>query len=177
VSGRLRLVLAAQLAFFGVWGAALLRSHAGAPSVWIATEPVDPRDLLSGHYVALRYRISSADGVGCGATAGTTVWVRLAETGDTATTADGPVPLVDAAGCTTERPASGPGERWIVGTVEPGRGRDRITYGIERFYVAETSQLRDARSGQVVARIAIGKDGTARIEALVSITRRGAQPP
>jgi hypothetical protein len=175
VSGWLRLVLAAQLAFFGAWGAALLRSHAGVPSVWIATEPVDPRDLLSGHYVALRYRMSSADAVGCGSAPGTTVWVRLTETGDTARTADGPVPLVDAERCVTERPAFDPGERWIAGTVEPAGGRDRITYGIERFYVAETSQLRDARSGQVVARIAIGEDGTARIEALVPITRDGAR--
>ena len=50
------------------------------------------------------------------------------------------------------------------------------TYGIERFYVPETSALRDARSGQVVARIALGEDGTARIEALVPITGDGAQP-
>ena len=174
MSSGLRLVLAAQLAFFGVWGAVLMRSHAGVPSVWIATEPVDPRDLLSGHYVALRYRMSSADAVGCGAPSGTTVWVRLVETGDTATTADGPVPLVDAAECVTERPASPRGERWIVGTVEPATGRDRITYGIERFDVAETSGLRDARSGSVVARLASGEDGTARIEALVPITPAGA---
>jgi uncharacterized membrane-anchored protein len=175
VSGRLRIVLAAQLAFFGVWGAALLRSHAGAPSVWLATEPVDPRDLLSGHYVALRYPISST--AGCGAPAGTTVWVRLAETGETATTADGPVSLVHTAGCVTERPVTAPGERWIKGAVEPERGRDRITYGIERFYVAESSPLRDARSGQVVARIALADDGTARIEALVPLARAGTQPP
>ena len=175
MSGRLRLVLAAQLLFFGVWGAALLRSHAGAPSVWIATEPVDPRDLLSGHYVALRYRMSSAEAAGCEAPMGSTVWVRLAETGETAMTADGPVPLVAAAGCVTERPASGRAERWIVGTVERARAGDRITYGIERFYVAETSRLRDARSGQVVARIAIAGDGTARIEALVPLTPGGAR--
>jgi len=175
VNGWLRLVLAAQVAFFGVWGAMLVRSHAGAPSVWIATEPVDPRDLLSGHYVALRYRMSSADAVGCGAPPGTTVWVRLAETGETATTADGPVPLVDAAGCVTERPAADPGERWIAGTVEPERGRGRITYGIERFYVPEASALRGVGSGQVVARLTIGENGTARIEALVPITRGGAR--
>jgi len=175
VSGRLRLVLAAQIAFFGMWGAALLRSHARAPSVWIATELVDPRDLLSGHYVALRYRISSARAVGCDVPAGTTVWVRLVETGATATTDDGSVPLVDAAGCVTERPTPAPSEHWIAGTVQTERARERITYGIERFYVPETSPLRDARSGQVVARLAIGEDGTARIEALVPIMRDGVR--
>jgi uncharacterized membrane-anchored protein len=173
VSGRLRLALAAQVLFFGVWGATLLRSHAGAPSVWIATEPVDPRDLLSGRYVALRYRMSSADAAGCAPGSGT-VGVRLAGTGATATTAEGPVPLVDAVECVTERPAATDGEPWIAGTVEAERGRARVTYGIERFYVAETSPLRDARSGSVVARIAIGADGTPRIEALVPITPDGA---
>jgi len=172
VSGWLRLVLAAQLAFFGLWGAALVRSHADAPAVWLATQPVDPRDLLSGHYVALRYRLSSAAAAGCDTPKTrqpVTVWVRLAETGETVLTDEGPVTLADAVACVREGPPPADGALWMTGRIEPERRRDEIAYGIERFYVAETSPLRDARSGQVVAKIAVGEDGTPRIQALVPI--------
>src|SRR6185436_20888926 len=54
----LYVALAAQVLFFSAWGARLLTSHRDVGIVWLATEPVDPRDLLSGNYVALRYPIA-----------------------------------------------------------------------------------------------------------------------
>ncbi len=169
---RLRLVLAAQLAFFALWGAALVRSHSGAPAVWLATQPVDPRDMLSGSYVALRYRISSAGTAGCDVAAApaerVTVWVRLAEGDETVLTEEGPVSIAVPVACVLEPPAVADGVPWIAGRIEPGQ-RDEIRYGIERFYVAETSPLRAAQAGRVVAKVALAPDGSPRLLALVPI--------
>ena len=177
MSAWLRIALAAQAAFFAVWGAALVTSHDDAPTVWLATNPVDPRDLLSGHYVALRYRISSTAVTGCEpASEPRMVYVRLQESGELVFTDDGAVAISDAVACRTEPPTPADGERWIAGRLEPRGGRDRIAYGIERFYIGETNALREAQSGSVVAKVAIADDFQARIVALVP-TRQPTDVP
>jgi uncharacterized membrane-anchored protein len=167
----LRIALAAQAAFFAVWGGRLVTSHDDASTVWLATNPVDPRDLLSGHYVALRYRISSTSATGCDVGAGmvrpSVVYVRLEERGELLFTDAGAVAISDAVACEVERPIPTAGERWIAGRLGTQRGRDEIAYGIERFYVGETNALREATSGSVVAKVAIADDFQARIVALV----------
>ena len=47
-----------------------------------------------------------------------------------------------------------------------------VTYGIERFYVPENSELRDARSGSVVAKVAINDASEPRLVDLVSFRQR-----
>ena len=49
----LRVALAAQIVFFAGWATYLFHSHADAREVWVETAPVDPRDWISGQYVAL----------------------------------------------------------------------------------------------------------------------------
>jgi uncharacterized membrane-anchored protein len=175
----LRLTLAAQLVFFGVWGARLLTSHDGAAVVWLATKPVDPRDLLAGHYVALRYRIGSSSAAGCEPTevhTPRTVYVRLEESGEMILTVDGPVAIAEAVGCQAEVPPPAAGERWIAGELG-APGRDEIAYGIERFYVPEGSGLRTAASGAVVAKVAIDDDFAPRLVDLVRTIDPTAPPP
>jgi uncharacterized membrane-anchored protein len=171
VTSWLRFALAAQLGYFGVWGATLLTSHRAAPAVWLATRPVDPRDLLSGHYVALRYGISSSTNAGCDTREGTSeetvVYVRLEKSGELVFTKDGPVEISEAVACQENQPTPAAGEHWIVGRLGAIR-RDDIAYGIERFYVPEESPLREARSGHVVAKILIADGFEARIVDLVS---------
>jgi uncharacterized membrane-anchored protein len=153
----LRVALAAQLLFFAGWGAVLLTSHRDVEVVWLATDPVDPRDLLSGHYVALRYAMSSAERAGCPASdrapsrATLPVWVRLVPSGETVPTVEMVAAISKPAECRTTPPASEPGEVWIAGT----RDGARITYGIERMFVGEDDPLRSAASGSVVAKVAI----------------------
>jgi hypothetical protein len=170
----LRLLLAAQLGFFALWGGYLLTSHDGAATVWLETEPVDPRDLLSGHFVALRYVIAATDVGDCaapaGAAPGAPVWVRVAAGGRSVQTPEGSVPLAEAVACSAMPPAAAPGEIWIAGERTGDRGPGLgIAFGIERFYVPETSPLRSARSGQVVAKVAVNDDSQARIVDLVPI--------
>jgi hypothetical protein len=176
VSRWLRLALAGQLAFFGVWGAQLSTSHDGAKVVWLATEPVDPRDLLSGHYVALRYRIGSATAAGCEHVpddAGPTpVHVRLEETGELILTVEGPVAIAEGIACQEVLPVPSAGEHWVAGVIDAGD----LDYGIERFYVPEDSGLRTAVSGSVVAKVAIGDDFAARIVDLVRTIEPTAPP-
>jgi len=170
----LRLALAAQLLFFAGWGAMLLTSHRDVDVVWLATEPVDPRDLLSGHYVALRYAINSAARAGCEPSdAATPIWVRLTASGDVVPTAEEQAQLSEPAECRTTAPATSEDETggtWIAGTLD----RDRITYGIERMFVGEDDPLRDARSGTVVAKVAVNDQWEPRLLALI---RKAPEPP
>ena len=168
----LRLALAAQVAFFVIWGGRLLASHRDADVVWLATEPVDPRDLLRGNYVALRYPIESPAVPNCAgvlAARPSIVYVRLAPARTPVATAEGPVAVFDAIDCRSEPPSAGGDERWIGGRFIPDR-QGRIEYGIERFYVGETDTLRDARSGTVVAKVRINRDLQARIVGLVRLS-------
>lgn len=168
----LRIALAAQLAFFALWGARLLTSHRDGTVVWLATEPVDPRDVLSGHYVALRYRIDAPDGAGCRfddpAHMAPAVWVRLAPTGEPIMTDEGPADVAEAVDCQTERPSAGADDVWILGHPTGERGRRRLLYGIERMYVAEESPLRRTASGSVVAKVAINDAFEPRLLGLVA---------
>jgi uncharacterized membrane-anchored protein len=172
----LRLALAAQLAFFAGWGGLLLTSHRDAAVVWLATQPVDPRDLLSGHYVALRYPIDSTIGPDCTVPPegeSVPVWVQLAENGETIPTGDGYVVVSDGVACQPWPPDPGTGVVWIAGKLESS---GRIVYGIERMFVAEGSPLREATSGSVVAKVALNDRFEPRIVGLVSKTAPTATP-
>ncbi|MCK5358303.1 MAG: GDYXXLXY domain-containing protein, partial [Elusimicrobiales bacterium] len=57
---KLKLILIIQLIFFTGWGIYLLTSvDPNASDIYLETEPVDPRDMISGTYVALSYKISN----------------------------------------------------------------------------------------------------------------------
>lgn len=165
----LRGALAAQLAFFGVWGALLLTSHRDVEVVWLATEPVDPRDLLSGHYVALRFTIATPDKAGCALPpAGTShrVWVQLAPVGETVATDEGWQAISEPVACRTTPPPDPGGQVWIAGEIGAAAGGG-IVYGIERFYVPEHSPLRYAFTGSVVGEVAINEAFEPRLVDLV----------
>lgn len=168
----LRIALAVQVGFFGIWGASLLTSHRGAPEVWLSIIPIDPRDLLSGHYVALRYDISPATAAGCEVGEGRSdprdVYVRLEKNDDAfVLTKDGPVETWKAAECRDEAPPLVVGAIWIKGRLGAASRRGDIAYGIERFFVPEDSPLRTVQNGHVVANVAIDDAHEARIVNLV----------
>jgi uncharacterized membrane-anchored protein len=153
----LRAALALQLLFFVGWGGRLMTSHRDVAVVWLATEPVDPRDLLSGNYVALRFRIASMGAALCEPTAagdaGGPVYVQLVPSGEVVQTAEGEATIAEAIACTGEMPSRMSGSIWIEGRRDPESRR--IAYGIERMFVGEENPLRNARSGTVVAKVAI----------------------
>lgn len=174
--GLLRGVLALQVAFFAIWGRSLEsafepgagRDHKLA-TVWLATEPVDPRDLLAGNFVALRYGIMDPEHAGCATPlVADRVYIELAPTGQRVTTTEGEVEIADAVSCRTDAPPRGDGRVWIVGRRDATPGRVRLVYGIERMYVGESSPLRTAKSGDVVAKVAVNDSFTPRLLSLVA---------
>jgi len=155
---KLRIFLAAQLLFFTAWGGWLLASrNSASPEFYLETTPVDPRDLLSGTYVALSYGISRPQPGICPAilNSGRDFFVKLENRGRTANTAEGPVPVYEAAGCAGYPP---PNERgWAHADPQPGFPGPAARYGIERFYLNENDPRKDARSGSVLAKVKLDR--------------------
>ena len=178
MKNKLKLVIIAQVAFFGLWGGYLLTmGKTAGPDIYLKTEPVDPRDLLSGAYVALSYDISVPEQCRefTSANAGMSVYVKLENKGKTAPTADGPVPLYEAAGCATEPDHTG--ALWAQGSAESSiNGGLRVRYGIEKFFVNENDPLKDARSGQVVARVKLNRFNNLRLDKLIRTTAQPDRP-
>jgi uncharacterized membrane-anchored protein len=116
-------------------------------TVLLKTEPVDPRSLFSGDYVALRYEISTLDMATLSPDEfigpRRTVYVTLAR-GD-----DG---YWHAVHVSTERGSVANGQALIKGRTERGSvttqwGTVRVEYGIENVFVPEGSG-RAVESGQ-----------------------------
>lgn len=167
---RLRWVLALQVLVFAVWGVWLLSSHRIADTVWLETDPVDPRDLLAGHYVALAYPLAESAERLCGKLLDDhepgKIYLRLEERSEPVMTIDGPVHTSHAVECRGDPPPLQSG--WIAGERTAGSRFRRVTFGIERFYVPESSPLRAVTSGEVLAKIAINDAHVPRIIGLVS---------
>ncbi len=158
---KLKIVLGLQLLFFAAWGGCLLSSRS-TPSqeFYLETSPVDPRDLISGTYVALNYEITTPRAGNCSRvmrSAGS-MYVRLEDRGKTANTEQGPVPVYEATDCSAAAPA-GPG--WVRAAAQPSFGRPAARYGIEKFFLSENDPRKDARSGSVLAKVKI--DGSRRL--------------
>lgn len=165
-----------QIGFLG-W---IIASRAGVlrsgTEVLLRIQPVDPRDLLRGDYVSLRYDIDRIPATiitnippGASTTQAGPLFVRLKKG------ADG---LWEAASATFGAPSAtppGPDEADIRGEVAAGWSLDEAAlidpdYGIGRFYLPEGEGRaieNDMRERPFAMRVAIGKDGTAQIKALM----------
>jgi len=155
---KLRILLGLQLLFFFAWGGWLLSSkHSASPEFYLETIPVDPRDLLSGTFVALTYAISNPQAGACPAVLNSNpeFFVKLENKGKTALTPEGAVPVYEAAGCAVDAPDKEPG--WARAAQQPGFRRPGARYGIERFYLNENDPRKDARSGSVIAKVKINR--------------------
>ncbi|OGR79169.1 MAG: hypothetical protein A2X32_11675 [Elusimicrobia bacterium GWC2_64_44] len=153
---KLRLVLAAQLLFFTAWGGWLLASrYSDTPEFYLATSPLDPRDLISGTYVALTYDISRPEGGACASFTGFgPLFVKLEPLGATAKTEAGEVQIYEAADCAKTAPQA-PG--WAAATMQYN-GRLTAVYGIEKFFLNENDPRKDALSGSVLAKVKVDKN-------------------
>ncbi|HWK66578.1 MAG TPA: GDYXXLXY domain-containing protein [Rhizobiaceae bacterium] len=175
-----------QIGFLG-WiiagRAAILRS---GTEVLLKVEPVDPRDLLRGDYVSLRYDITNIPTAiianipeGTSATETGPIFVRLRQEPDG---------FWRAVSASFDVPASAPpepGEADIRGEVVSGRpletdGSVQARYGIERFYLPEGAGRAietDMRVRPFAMRVAISRDGAAQIRALIDEGRTLFEEP
>ena len=159
----LALVIALQCAW--ILGMSLTQERAlnARQSVLLETQPVDPRDLLRGDYITLRYKISDvpyskfAPAGANDLTPGTIVYVALAASTNqfyTITTAS-LTPFTPKKGEVMLKGACRPG--WTA-TQEPAV---RVEYGLEAYYVPEG--MGNPR-GTLTVEAAVGDGGRARIK-------------
>jgi len=169
---RLAIVLAVQL---GILVAVPLRqvlARLRGTAVTLRTAPVDPFDLLAGHYVTLAYEVERvpAHRAPGDLRPGEQVWLNVVR-GEPAWTLES---------VTRERPAPAPGRasiraRWRWGGEEGGAAE---LDGAGRFYVTEErGRALDARRSAGPASLVdlrVGEDGTA---AVVDLRDGGAPGP
>jgi len=158
----LRIVVAAQVLYvLGVAGAGYATTALGK-QVTLATAPIDPKDLLSGDFVRLRYGISTmplgqwhGEGVPRRRQA---VFVLLAA---------GPDSLSTAVGLYPQAPTAGPNQAVLRGWVtDVYRNSLNMRFNLERYYVPEGSDLRLEKAGRLHplrVRVSIAPWGQARI--------------
>jgi hypothetical protein len=149
------------------------RARASGTEVLLAIEAVDPRALLSGHYVIFNPTQTLAPGAPCPAGADTPGWIALNRDGD--------VHRVSG-GAATREEASRLGELTVEGSffcniVEPIEGQApiqgwvRADLGVDRFHINQSEAeriervLREAQPGETraFAIVSIGRDGRARL--------------
>lgn len=127
-------VVVAQLLFLGVWAGyhEWVRQH--APTILLKTRPVDPQDLLRGDYMILGYEIGDAPASlekKNGKSRTGDVWVLLEKR-------DGYHVLVEVS---FERLTPKTGQVLARGEMglhwARGVSGNRISYGIERYFVPE----------------------------------------
>ena len=120
--------------------------------------PVDPRSLMSGDYVALRYEISSLDAPFTRPGATVYALVRPGAEG-----------LYNPAGFSWTSPAQSGDIVALKGKVVMAWGQPVARYGIETFYVPEGRGReieRKTREGSVIAVVRVLPDGAASLEGL-----------
>ena len=161
-SGRRRwlrwLVLAQVLFVLGVAVAGYATEALGR-SIWIRTQPIDPRDLLYGDYLNLRYQIGEVSG---GLWRGPqqprrqqAAYVLLSP---------GPDSTYSVVGVYPERPSPTGQQAVLRGSVQAIWRRGlRLRYGLERYYVPETMSRRLSQRRSLRVRISIAPWGQARI--------------
>ena len=169
----LRLLVAAQVLYvLGVAGAGYATTAYGQHIV-LATTPVDPRDLLYGDFVRLRYAISEVPlGLWREAAPPTrrqAVFVLLAA---------GPDSLSTAVGVYARAPRPASGQAVLRGWVtEVYRHALDLRFNLERYYVPEGSGLRLKKAGRrhpLRVRVSIAPWGQARI---VGVDEDSAKTP
>ncbi len=182
----LRIVIVAALCVAGLIGLVVRETMArnSGTEVLLAMEAVDPRALLSGHYVIVQLRESLAADEPCITENAEAEWLALAPNGETAGNA-AIYSLVGAAPTRTETPTI-PGAVLAQGTfycsppTPPGEGFDGapgwidLNLGIDRFHINQTDAERIDRllrardeTARVFAIVSFGQDGHARLKGLM----------
>ena len=146
------LFLAVQLAALGGLYAWHARSLATAPILRLRTVPVDPRDLLRGDYVILRFEISTLPAE-IAAPPSSEVWVGLEER-------DGRWQIVAAQARSKDEgaPAAGQGRRWAQARYASYQ-RELHYDHLERFYIPEGTGRDAPPGGKLEADAALRADG------------------
>ena len=164
----LQWLVAAQVLFVLGVAAAGYATAALGRTLWLSTQPIDPRDLLYGDYLNLRYQINELPGqLWRGSTPprrqqAAYVWL-----------APGPDGTYAATGIFPERPAASGPQVVLRGSVQAVWRRGvRLRYGLERYYVPETMSRQLGQRRAMRVQISVAPWGQARIIRLDTAARQ-----
>ncbi len=166
-----RWTLLVQILFFSAWVGYEEWIKASGQVVLLETLPVDPRDLISGQYLQLKYKIAQVEQLlgfpkpepGRAAQIGV-----LLKAGGQVNVGGIEYTLWQAVRCQVPPPSdlkTGEGV-WVVGE---WFYNNAVTFGIEKYYFSEKrkSELANLRSGKIYVRALAGKGGKLAIQGLV----------
>jgi uncharacterized membrane-anchored protein len=176
----LRILIVAALCVLGLITLVVRESMArdAGQEVLLAMEAVDPRSLLSGHYVIVDLREQLAADQPCPPYVENMQWVALRPEGDRYTLAGGATeraaaaqlgPLVARGEFDCFQPTAPPGEDVVQGSIT-------LRLGLERFHIHQAEAERIDRilreqvpgeAARIYAIVSIGRDGTARLKGLL----------
>lgn len=155
------------------------RARDTGQEVKLAMEAVDPRNLLTGHYIDLDFTQRMPSGQPCPATLvnhGRLGWLALKPAGDRHVLAGGGETRAEAAQL---GPVVVKGNAWCRGLPEVN-GQEQaavsLEIGVDRFHAAQADaerMERDLRArvagqpAQAFAIVSVGKDGRARLKAVI----------
>ena len=158
-------IVAAQVLFLAGWAASHEWTRLMGPTIFLETEPVDPRDILRGDYVILAYPIQRVPldrfepPLNAPPGPGTRIYVELRQEGE--------VHRLARASLAPLRPE--PGRVVIHGRVE-NRWRAarassvRVDYGIQKFFVPEG---KGNPRGKIMAKVTVGRNGQPYVKGLL----------
>jgi uncharacterized membrane-anchored protein len=164
----LRWLVAAQVLFVLGVAAAGYATAALGRTFWLSTQPIDPRDLLYGDYLNLRYQINELPG---------RLWrgPRPPRRQQPAYVLLAPTPAGDTYEATAvfpERPATTGSQVVLRGSVQAVWRRGlRLRYGLERYYVPETMSRQLHRRRPMRVQISVAPWGQARVVRLDTLAR------
>jgi uncharacterized membrane-anchored protein len=188
----LRILIVASICVLALVGLVVREGMArdSGTEVLLAMEAVDPRALLSGHYVIIRLQESLPEGEACppGAQSdqgngvvipslnGEPSWVALKPNGERHSVAALAAERADAA-AVSAIVAQGRAECWQTTAVEGAPAQAAVTLhldGVDRFYIGQAEAERIDRilreqtdASRAFAIVSIGADGRARLKGLM----------
>jgi hypothetical protein len=156
-------------------------ARSGGFEVLLPMEAVDPRSLLSGHYVDINLTQRLADGAPCPRGGMESKWLALQPEGNVHVVAGG-ADSRDEAQQIGPVLVRGAFECWEMGGAEgaPAQNVVRLDIGVERFHINQTDALRIERAlreqqpgeTRAFAIVSIGRDGRARLRGLMLDSER-----
>ncbi len=175
-----RILAVAALCAAALVGLVIAEGYArdGGQEITLPMEAVDPRSLLSGHYVQLNFTDRLEPNETCPTNDGGE-WVALRQEGDIYVAAGsaqsrdeaqrlGSLPVKGTFSCSPPTPAAE--------GIEPMPGWLNLSLGVDRFYINQTDALRIERvlreqrpdeATRAFAVLSVGHDGRARLKALL----------
>lgn len=174
---KLKILLALQILFFAVFGGWLyVNREKFLSEFWLETAPVDPRDILSGTYVALRYaqeekvsKCAETDGL-----SDYSLWVEFAPSQKNYKLSDGRSGVYYEAINCSSKPVYG--KNWAkIKFYYHSQGKRKPLFP-DRYYLNEKDTRKDIRSGQAAVRVRVQRDKTLTLVELAELKTPADSP-